>query len=45
LVVRCRVSDPYHFNADPDPACPFNVDPDPDPPPRQGDVNLRPLAY
>jgi hypothetical protein len=25
------ISDPHHFNADPDPAFHFNADPDPDP--------------
>ncbi len=50
-----RVSDPHHFNADPDPAFHFNadpdlvfhvnVDPDLDPDPHQGDANLRPLVY
>ncbi len=52
-----RVSDPHHFNADPDQAFCFNADPDPafhfivdpnpypDPAPHQGDANLRPLAY
>ncbi len=24
-----RVADPYHFDADPDPACHFDADPDP----------------
>jgi hypothetical protein len=49
------VSDPHHFNADPDPAFHLNADldpsfhfiavPDPDPDPHQGDANLRQMAY
>ncbi len=51
------VSDPHHFNADPDPAFYFNAEtdqpfhfnvgvvPDPDPAPNRDDANLRPLAY
>ncbi len=38
----CRVSDPHHFNADPDPAFHFNADPNTAY--HQGDANLRPLA-
>jgi hypothetical protein len=38
----CRVSDPRHFNVDPDPAFHFNADPDPAP--HENEANLRPLA-
>jgi hypothetical protein len=37
----CRVSDPHHFFADPDPAFHFGADPAP----HQGDAYLLPLAY
>ncbi len=46
------MSDPHHYNADPDPAFRFHADPDPafhfntdpDPAPYQGDANLRTVA-
>jgi hypothetical protein len=48
---ECRVSDPHHFNADPDPDFHCSADPalhfnsDPDPTLHYGDTNLRPLTY
>jgi hypothetical protein len=57
LVILCRVADPHHFNADPDPvshfiadpvpdpAFHFNADPDPDPALLESDGNLRPPVY
>jgi hypothetical protein len=51
-LLRARVADTHHFNADSDPsfshnadpdiACQFNADPDPDPAHHQSNGNLRP---
>jgi hypothetical protein len=51
FVLRSRVADPQHFNADPDSYFHFHADPDPTfhfnpgPDSLQSDANLRPLVF
>jgi hypothetical protein len=42
--MRSRISDPHHFNADPDLNPAFHFKADPDPNPQRCNANLRPLA-